>query len=450
MATIVINVDDFSGLDDQMHVTLPNPGQVVHDMTSVTIEGPLRAGHGMFPSPALQLLVSLAIASLVMACTGTTSGNRERFRVDTTESGRVDVTNTGVSLWEEGSGWHLEEDLRLGKAAETGPELFGQIGALLSDSKGRIYVLDIMSQEIRVFDSDGSWSHTIGRKGAGPGEFRGATGMALGQGDTLWVVDPTMDRYSAFTAEGRLVGTYPRRIQGYLDSWHGAFLSDGRYMDWGLLFPEEGAGVAGPRILLQPVTLSEGFQVRDSFPPLEFTQEMAVIAGQPRPMPFYNDGLVFNVDAAGNIWFARSREYRIYRRNLAGDTTLSFTLPAQAVSLTDADRAYVRRRLSGRPGLLDDYLSALPKAKPILHAILVDGVGHLFVIVNVEGEDEGSILDVFRDTGEYLGRLHLPRPVTLVPANRLVAHVTKDHLLLVVTDETEVPYVSRLRLVKPR
>jgi len=58
----------------------------------------------------------------------------------------------------------------------------------------------------------------------------------------------------------------------------------------------------------------------------------------------------------------------------------------------------------------------------------------------------GSALDVFTREGRYLGRLHLPQPIVLpIPA----PFATRDHLYVVVRDELDVLYVTRLRLIRP-
>lgn len=64
---------------------------------------------------------------------------------------------------------------------------------------------------IVVFDSTGKRLGTIGRKGAGPGEF-GTPNIYVGwKGDTLWVNDGGQQRISYFGPNLRLVRTsaYP-------------------------------------------------------------------------------------------------------------------------------------------------------------------------------------------------------------------------------------------------
>ena len=54
-----------------------------------------------------------------------------------------------------------------------GPEeyLFGDVSAVAADTAGRIYVADLISSTVRVYDASGAFLAQIGRQGAGPGEF---------------------------------------------------------------------------------------------------------------------------------------------------------------------------------------------------------------------------------------------------------------------------------------
>lgn len=398
----------------------------------------------MASSRRRRLLRGLAIIGAV-GCSGVATERTPNATIDTLSTGRISVTNENSSDWGPGGPWRLEEDLLLGEADAGGPEQFGRVTAVLMDSVGMIYVLDLLAQAIRVFHPSGLFSHTIGGKGEGPGELTGATEMVFGRGDTLWVVDPQENRYSAFARDGTFLTSKRRPIQRHGGS--ATFLRNGHFVDWGVSFPEEGPYVmAGGRVLLHPIRLSPGLQDSDSLPPLEYEREM--MSNGTRPQPFFNNELVLSVDRAGDIWFAHSKEYRIYRRTLEGDTTLVFALSAEPVPVGDRERDYVRKRLARSPQLVSMYLNALPQTKPILHDILTDEAGHVYVFPELVGAEGASVVDVFSTTGVLLGRLKLPTPISLLTPQRLVAYVTADYLLLVVTDEADVPYVSRFRIVR--
>ena len=263
--------------------------------------------------------------------------------------------------------------------------------------------------------------------------------MAMGPGDTLWVAEQGAGRYSAFAPDGIYLGSYPQRIDTVPIS--GAVLTDGSHVSWRVFLPD---GIA--HVVLQPVRFAPGFVRPDSLPPLEFIQEL--LPDGRRAQPFLSGGIAGSVDRDGGIWFAHTREYRVFRRSLEGDTTLVFTLPAEAAPVVEADRENLRQTFSRMPPeALTEYLDALSETRPIVHRILPDGAGHLYVLADVAGVPAGSIVDVFRESGEYLGRMALPAPVSLFPSP-LVAYATGEHLFFVVTDELDVPYVSRLRIVK--
>jgi hypothetical protein len=69
-------------------------------------------------------------------------------------------------------------------------------------SDGRVVVGNGGTRELRVFDSQGRWLHSIGREGEGPGEFRGVGRFHIGAGDTLYVYDMRLRRLSVFSPDG--------------------------------------------------------------------------------------------------------------------------------------------------------------------------------------------------------------------------------------------------------
>lgn len=360
----------------------------------------------------------------------------------------VEITNAEGPTWTPESAWRLEEDLRLGSAGggSREEEQFGEIQSVGSDSQGRIYVLDWLSQDIRVFDRNSSFSHRIGRRGSGPGEFGAARAFVSGPGDSLWVLDDGTLRYSVFAPNGSFVRSHRRTTVGYFPSLRGTVLADGSYLDWEMASPE---GRFGARFLFYPIRFRPGSdRSPDSFLALEHRWHL-LPSGMPEA--HFGEHLIGAVDRKGSIWFSRSREYRIYRRSLEGDTTLVFGLPATPARTGTAERDFIRKAYAHIPGLVSEYLDALPATRPIVHHLVPDNAGHLLVFADIAGEPPGTVVDVFRDTGVYLGRLTLPTAVALgPPRSPPIVHVNQEYLLAVVRDELDVPYVSRLKIVKER
>lgn len=74
---------------------------------------------------------------------------------------------------------------------EDGPEhfLFGEIAAAASNSRGEVVAVDRKVSDVRQFDAGGVFVKQVGRRGAGPGEFRAPHSLLVTPNDEMWVVD---------------------------------------------------------------------------------------------------------------------------------------------------------------------------------------------------------------------------------------------------------------------
>lgn len=385
--------------------------------------------------------LALLLAVSTMGCRAEGDRVESAFRVDTLASGLVQVTNDGTGLWTPDNRWTLEQDLRLGTVDEGGPEQFSQVAWIDEDSEGRIYILDYPAQEIRVFGPQGEYSHTIGRKGEGPGELTSAAGLNWGPDGNIWVWGS--GRFSVFTPAGDFVTSWPRQTRGVIYPWNGGFTPAGDYIDWGLdrergENPNETTGLT--TMYPSRFTPPDSY---DTLPPLRF---QAWMRGPGQMSRGTNKGIMLAQTKSGHIWFAHTDSYVLYQRTLEGDTILTSSLPAEARQITDAEidsiiRYYVEQGFPVRPEP-DEFV----RERRLVTRVLADNEGHIYVLPEEEDVAEGSVIDVFRDDGIYLGRMELDQAVlTRGPP----PFVTGEHVYGVVTDEYDVPFVVRWRILKP-
>jgi hypothetical protein len=106
----------------------------------------------------------------------------------------------------------LQEELSVGKAEGKEEYLFYDIRSPVAnvdvDAQNNIYVLDIKGSQVKVFDKDGHFVRTIGRKGQGPGEFEGAWKIFISSGNEL-IVEGLMSRRLDYF---NLAGGYIKRV----------------------------------------------------------------------------------------------------------------------------------------------------------------------------------------------------------------------------------------------
>lgn len=114
---------------------------------------------------------------------------------------------SALACTEEASEWSapemaLVEELRLDPHAED----FSDTGPLYVGPGGEIVVPQYQDWHLVLFDSAGRRIATVGRRGAGPGEFEfvGRSGWIA---DTLWVYDGPQDRITFISRDGSVLRT---------------------------------------------------------------------------------------------------------------------------------------------------------------------------------------------------------------------------------------------------
>jgi hypothetical protein len=169
------------------------------------------------------------VVVLLMAGCGADADGPWNGSIETLPNGAVRVTNPAEGIWEVDAGWRLVPELVLGTV--DGPEqtVFASVSGIEVDDSGRIYVLDRQANELRIFLADGTHVRSVGRSGAGPGEYAAANGLRWISQDTLVLVDQRGNRYSILTSEGEYVRSVPRALGFYGWSFNGGYRRDTLY-----------------------------------------------------------------------------------------------------------------------------------------------------------------------------------------------------------------------------
>ncbi len=141
-------------------------------------------------------------AVLIMGCS---SGNSDSIHSFNTflEEGVPVAETTGGPKYSEPL-FTYEKILTLEQNEEQQETLLYRPYIFMMDEEGRYYVADMGNNRVAVFDQAGKFSHSIGREGQGPGEFRSVLLQSVGNG-YVSVLDTRQQRLSILTYDGAFV-----------------------------------------------------------------------------------------------------------------------------------------------------------------------------------------------------------------------------------------------------
>ena len=98
----------------------------------------------------------------------------------------------------------FEELYRVGSVSGADWEQFGNVRRVGFDGAGRLYVFDNQADRVTVVGPDGEFLWAFGRSGEGPGEFRGADGLAVMRDGRVVLADTGHRAYHIFGADGTI------------------------------------------------------------------------------------------------------------------------------------------------------------------------------------------------------------------------------------------------------
>lgn len=147
------------------------------------------------------MVLSLSIFMMIISC-----GEQKELEWNGTieeVDGVTVVKNPKEPIYGEDI-FSLEEELSIGE--EGGEDyMFSQIRNVAVDEDDRIYVLDSKESHIKIFDGNGNYIKTIGRKGQGPGEMGIPSNVFITTQNEVMVTDQRNRRLTFFSLKGEFI-----------------------------------------------------------------------------------------------------------------------------------------------------------------------------------------------------------------------------------------------------
>jgi len=350
----------------------------------------------------------------------------------------IRVKSTAAPLW--GPNVKLTVAQEIGRADGPDEYSFGSIGAVTFDKRGRLYVYDSQDKKLRAYDASGKFMRTIGRSGAGPGEYEDVTTLKFTDDTVLVIRDAELSRVSFFYPNGKLRG-----------SFNNPGLSKVGFKD----FTVDREGLTTFSTRRSDPALAQGARALDR---LRYNQLMRVRSNGtlvdsmniPTALP-YDDATMFMIASwgAGNNFVAQSSYAALNSGGfVAGDgDKLRFMIRPAKGSVRIVERAwtpaplgreeranwlefaaYMKTRPQGVGGSGKPRDFQIPSTKPAFKDIFTDEDSRIWVSVWAPAHKvelpprpgsstatnprlvwrQSETYEVFSDKGEYLGRVVMP------------------------------------------
>lgn len=393
---------------------------------------------------------ALLLLPLLVACGGGVSSAGPVVR----DSAGVRIVENTVGTWSETDTWRVAPSPRVdigGVEGDPTQELFGvRDAARLPD--GRIVIAHYGSQELLFYDADGAHLLTAGGRGGGPGEFQAMSWLQV-LGDSIVVADRRPPTLSFFDLDGQFV----RSVR--FDANPAGVFADGTVLATQTKFledPKDGM-MRPPSTLLRYSSDGETVDTIGSVTGNEGYMQVGNQSITIMRLPFGRS--TWTVVHGETFYVADNDRYQIDIYGSDGSLRSSIRKSLDNLVATEADlEAYIQGRLRDAGDNEARRQSAqamrrypMPETFPafgsnvagrVATPVLVDDVGHLWVLEYNRPGDETYRWSVFDPEGRLLGEVGFPG--SLEPM-----HIGNDFVLGRWRDEMDVEHVRLYELIKP-
>lgn len=340
------------------------------------------------------VLISFLLCGLLIVSVSCQKHKTEWLGTVEESDGVIVVKNPKEPIYKEEI-CQLEEELSIG--VQDGPEeyMFSRIGHIAVDHLERIYVLDSKESHIKLFDTNGNYVKTIGKKGEGPGEIFYSNRIAVNREELI--VDDANRRLSFFSLKGEFLRNLSTKetwvLGARIDSVGNIIVTEG------LVDPENPSYCVkkfdSEMNLLIEIARSPAPDIRKGFDPF-----MAIST--------------WTLDQDDNIIYGYPKDYELKFYNPDGKLIKKITKEYDPVEVTEEEiEARTKRSPPNTKFAFSKYHSAFRR-------FLVDDEGRIFVNTwEWEENEEKYYHDVFDSEGRYIAKILMKERPTVCLRNKL-------------------------------
>ncbi|MEN8223629.1 MAG: 6-bladed beta-propeller [Acidobacteriota bacterium] len=338
-------------------------------------------------------------------------------------------------------------DLKLKKVWQVekgGEELLIKSGMIRVDNAENVFIMELKHGKIFVFDKEGKFLNTIGKRGEGPGEFRMAFSFFLVD---KYVVVPGMGGiFHYFQKDGKFVKTvntgffvFPR-----------AFLDKNRFIM--VKSDREGMGKDPEKISIYNMKTKKSVNIKEISPEKLLTASkggMRLVIKDSQTTA----GVVLTLSGK-NILYGKSDKYLFSKIDQTGKELMSFSIKGR--ERKKISEKFKRKRFEniimngGRmpKDMVDQMVKGMPDVATYFSRIWIDQNGLIYVFVTDLENESGQEIDIFSPEGKYLYHVNMNLGEGYTISSSIV--IQSNFLYLFAEDEDDEAALFKYKIDLPK
>jgi hypothetical protein len=299
----------------------------------------------------------------------------------------------------------FEEELAFKEKDETGEIRLFKPSSYAVDTQDNVYISDDSDLAIKVFDAQGKYLRSIGRRGNGPGEFESIYQMVFLPDGRLLITDYQLRRTSFFSPEGQFLSSF---------QWKKYYSRVYLFTNSTITLNEFSTSEQGTELWVKVIDFS-GEELL-SFGKFTFPEMKTIRVGDgaiATSVPWSPASVFVGDQKSQLLYHCLNDKYVIEVYDQQGKLIRKIDRPYEPMPVTEEDIEKYKSNSGVRTGSLVAKLREqmeLPKVKTVTERLLVDDAGNLWVQTNEEkseGEKTFTTHDIFNPDGFYESRVWL-------------------------------------------
>jgi len=292
--------------------------------------------------------------------------------------------------------FNLEEDLSIGKANGKEEYVFSRLWYLTVDDEGNVYAMDQGETHVKVYDKNGTFLKSIGRKGGGPGELLHPNKIFT-TSDNQLVIEDFIRNLTYYSLDGKYIKAQ----------------STAKIFPVGILVNSKGHILAITNIN-EPNKSGKEIVLYD-----ENLNYLKTIISIPKPKPNpqilkpFQSEINWALSKDNNIIISFKGDYELQVFNAQGDLVKKITKEYEPVRITKEDVEQRVRRVPESRKLV------VPKNFPPIHSLTTDDEGRIFVRTYEKAEERKYYNDVLDSEGRFIAKVPLKDRLQVWKKNKL-------------------------------